>query len=116
VPSAELAAEAATLVPGGRVSARGGGAEIDVDRTRATSALGWLAEAAVHGIPGDAPLVLDARADGTITLGPLPETMDDRLVDGSGELRAVAASAVARAHGGALAREGDRLVVRFGAT
>ena len=112
----ELAAAACALVPGGRVTATGAGAELTVDAARATSGLAWLAEATAHAIPGDAPLELEARADGTFALGPLPETMDDRLVDGTGDLRARGARAVALAHAGALAHEGDRVVVRLAAT
>jgi hypothetical protein len=112
----ELAAAAVALVPGDRLSATGPGAERSLDAPRATSGLAWLAEATAHAIPGDAPLELEARADGTFALGPLPETMDDRLVDGTGDLRARAARAVALAHAGTLAREGDRVVVRLAAT
>jgi signal transduction histidine kinase len=116
VATAELVSEACALVPGERLSAGGAGAHIEVDRARSAAGLAWLAEATEHAIPGESPLRLDARADGSIVLGPLPGTMDDRLIDGTGDLRACAALAVARAHGGSLAREGEWIVVRLAAT
>lgn len=116
VASAELVAEAAARVPGKRLSVDGEGKSLLVDRASATAGLAWLAEAVAHALAGDSPLVLEARVDGTITIGPLPEGMDDRLIDGTGDLRARGALAVAHAHGGALAREGDRIVVRLAAT
>jgi hypothetical protein len=116
VATAELVAEACALVPGERVSASGDGARVELDRARWAAGLAWLAEAAEHAIPGDSPLLLDARPDGSIAVGPLPASMDDRLVDGTGDLRARGALAVAQAHGGALAREGEWIVVRLAAT
>jgi hypothetical protein len=116
VATGELVAEACALVPGERVSPGGTGARVEVDRARFAAGLGWLAEATEHAIPGESALVLDARADGTIALGPLPDTMDDRLIDGTGDLRARGALAVAHAHGGSLAREGAWIVVRLAAT
>jgi hypothetical protein len=116
VDSSELAVAALQLVPGDRVSQHGAGALIEVDRNRAVSAVGWLGEAAVHAVPGEDPLVLDARPDGSFAIGPLSAVMADRFVDGAGDLRALAALAVARAHGGTLAREDDRVVLRLSAT
>jgi phospho-acceptor domain-containing protein len=114
--SAELAAEAVQLVPGDRLSAEGAGAVIEVDRARAVSGLAWLAEAVAHAVPGDQPLLVEARGDGTYSLGPLSPVMADRFVEGTGDLRALAARAIARLHGGALAREDDRVVLRLAAT
>jgi hypothetical protein len=116
VHSGELAAEAVALVPGERLVLEGSGGPVDVDRARAVSALAWLAEAVEHAVPGTETLIVDARADGAFALGPLPAVMADRFVDGAGDLRALAALAVARVHGGSLAREGDRVVLRLAAT
>jgi signal transduction histidine kinase len=116
VATSELVHEARALVPGDRLTASGTGATLELDRARAAAGVGWLAEAVQHAIPGDGPLQLEARDDGSIAIGPLPEGMDDRLVDGTGDLRACGALAVAHAHGGALAREDDRVVLRFLAT
>jgi hypothetical protein len=113
VASRELAEAAADLVPGGRLSVRGVGASVDVDGPRATSGLAWLGEALVHAVPGDQPLQLEARADGAFALGPLSDVMADRFVAGTGDLRALGALAVARVHGGSLAREHDRIVLRL---
>jgi hypothetical protein len=114
--SAELADEAVRQVPGDRLSAVGAGTTVEADRTRAVSGLAWLAEAVAHAVPGDQPLQLDARADGAFALGPLSTVMADRFAEGEGDLRALAALAVARAHGGTLAREGDRVVLRLAPT
>jgi hypothetical protein len=73
-------------------------------------------EAAVHAVPSDEPLLLDVRADGSFAVGPLPAVTADRFVAGAGDLRALAALAVARAHGGTLAREDDRVVLRLSTT
>ncbi len=116
VATAELVVEAHAIVPGPRIVVMGAGASIEADRARAISGVAWLAEAALHAIPGDGDLVLDARSDGSIAIGPLPAAMDDRLVDGTGDLRARGALAVAEAHGGSLAREGEWAVLRFAAT
>ncbi|MEO9176597.1 MAG: histidine kinase dimerization/phospho-acceptor domain-containing protein [Gaiellales bacterium] len=116
VATAELVTEACALVPGERVSAGGDGARVEVDRARWTAGLAWLAEATEHALPGDSPLQLEARPDGSVAVGPLPAAMDDRLIDGTGDLRARGALAVAHAHGGALAREGEWIVVRLAAT
>jgi signal transduction histidine kinase len=116
VGSSELAEAALGLVPGARVTQQGAGAPIEADRDRAVSGLGWLVEAAVHAVPGDDPLVLEARADGSFAVGPLSTVTADRFVEGAGDLRALAALAVARAHGGTLAREDDRVVLRLSAT
>lgn len=116
VASGELAGEAVALVPGHRVSLTGAGALLEVDRARAVSALAWLVEAVEHAVPGSEPLDVEAREDGSLALGPLSTVMADRFVDGAGDLRALAALTVARAHGGSLAREGDRVVLRFAAT
>jgi hypothetical protein len=116
VDSAELAAEAVRLVPGDRLAAEGAGTAIEVDRARAVSGLAWLAEAVARAAPGDQPLGVEARADGTFALGPVPAVTADRIADGTGDLRALAALAVARAHGGTLAREGDCIVLRLAAT
>jgi hypothetical protein len=67
-------------------------------------------------VPGSEPLTLEARSDGSFAVGPLSEVMADRFVDGAGDLRALAALAVARVHGGTLAREDDRVVLRLAAT
>lgn len=114
--SAELAAEAVGRVPGGRLSVEGGGATIEVDHARAVSGIAWLAEAVAHAVPGDQPLLVEARGDGAFAVGPLPAMTADRFVDGTGDLRALAALAVARLHGGTLAREDDRVVMRLAAT
>jgi hypothetical protein len=114
--SAELAEEALGLVPGDRLSSDGAGTAIEVDRARAVSGLAWLAEAVAHAVPGDQPLRVEARGDGTFAVGPLSTVMADRIADGTGDLRALAALAVARAHGGTLAREDDRVVLRLAAT
>jgi signal transduction histidine kinase len=116
VSSIALAASAVELVPGERLSARGAGAAIDVDEARAASGLAWLAEAVVHAVPGDGPLQIEVRADGAFALGPLSGVMADRMAEGTGDLRALAALAVARAHGGTLAREDDRIVLRLAPT
>ncbi len=116
VGTAELVADAHGRVPSGRLTATGAGARVEVDRARAAAGIAWLAEAALHAIPGDSALVLDARDDGAIAVGPLPAAMDDRLVDGTGDLRARGALAVAEAHGGSLAREGEWAVLRLAAT
>jgi hypothetical protein len=116
VESSELAAAALELVPGDRVSRTGEGAAIEVDHARAVSGLAWLVEAAEHAVPGSDPLVLEARADGSFAVGSLSAVMADRFVQGSGDLRALGALAVARAHGGTLAREGDRVVLRLSPT
>jgi signal transduction histidine kinase len=116
VGSSELADAALELVPGDRVSQQGAGARIEVDRDRAVSGLAWLVEAAVHAVPGDEPLLLDVRADGSFAVGPLPAVTADRFVEGAGDLRALAALAVARAHGGTLAREDDRVLLQLSAT
>ena len=70
----------------------------------------------MHAVPGDGPLQIDARADGAFALGPLSGVMADRMAEGTGDLRARAALAVARAHGGTLAREDDRIVLRLAPT
>jgi signal transduction histidine kinase len=116
VDSAELAAEAVRLVPGDRLAAEGAGSAIEVDRARTVAGLAWLAEAVARAAPGDQPLGVEARADGTFALGPVPSVMADRIADGTGDLCALAALAVARAHGGTLAREGDCIVLRLAAT
>jgi signal transduction histidine kinase len=116
VSTAELVADAQAQVPGTRLSVTGDGASSDVDRARATAGLAWLAEAALHAVPGESALQLDARADGTVAIGPLPTTMDDRIVDGTGNLWAAGALAVATVHGGSLARAGEWIVLRFAAT
>jgi hypothetical protein len=116
VASGELAAEAIALVPGGRLSLVGDGGRIEVDRARAVTGLAWLAEAVEHAVPGEAPLQVEARADGAFALGPLPQPTADRLVEGGGDLRSLAALAVARAHGGSHAREQDSVVLRLAAT
>jgi hypothetical protein len=116
VGSAELAQEALGLVPGERLSSEGPGTAIEVDRARAVSALAWLAEAVAHAVPGDQPLRVEARGDGAFAVGPIATVMADRIADGTGDLRALAARAVARAHGGTLAREDDRIVLRLAAT
>jgi signal transduction histidine kinase len=116
VESGELAAAALELVPAGRLSARGAGTTIEVDRSRAGAGLAWLAEAVVHAVPGEQRLEIDARPDGAFALGPLSEVMADRFAAGTGDLRAVGALAVARVHGGSLAREDDRIVLRYSGT
>jgi light-regulated signal transduction histidine kinase (bacteriophytochrome) len=116
VESRMLADGAVEAVPGGRLSARGSGTTIEVDRARAASGLAWLAEALVHAVPGEQPLQIDARADGAFALGPLAEVMADRMAHGAGDLRSLAALTVARVHGGTLAREHDRIVLRLAAT
>jgi signal transduction histidine kinase len=116
VESSELAVEAVALVPGDRLSLQGVGATLEVDRARATAGLAWLAEAVEHAVPGVATLLVDARPDGSFAIGPLPAVMADRLAEGAGDLRSLAARAVAHAHGGTLAREGDRVVLRLAAT
>lgn len=114
--SGELAAEAIAVLPGARLALAGTGATIEVDRARAVSALAWLGEAVEHAVPGTDPLICEARPDGSFALGPISVVMADRFVDGAGDLRALAALAVARAHGGSLAREDDRVVLRLSAT
>jgi hypothetical protein len=116
VESSELAVEAVALVPGDRLSLRGVGATLEVDRARATAGLAWLAEAVEHAVPGVATLLVDARSDGSFAIGPLPAVMADRMAEGAGDLRSLAALAVALVHGGTLAREGDRVVLRLAAT
>ena len=64
-------------------------------------------------MPGDQPLQLEARADGAFAFGPLSEVVADRFAAGTGDLRALGALAVARVHGGSLAREDDRIVLRL---
>lgn len=113
VETGALAREVVELVPGDRFAAVGDGAAIEVDAARATSGLAWLAEAVAHAAPGNAPLEIQARHDGALAVGPLAEVMADRFADGAGDLRALAALAVARVHGGTLAREGDRIVLRL---
>ena len=116
VATSELVADAHARVPGARIAVTGAGATVDADRARAAAGVAWLAEAALHAIPGEGVLQLDARDDGAIAIGPLPAAMDDRLVDGTGDLRARGALAVAQAHGGSLAREGAWAVLRLAAT
>ena len=70
----------------------------------------------MHAVPGDQPLQIEARPDGAFALGPLPEIAADRMASGAGDLRSLAALAVARAHGGTLAREDDRIVLQLAAT
>ena len=114
--SRALADAAIDAVPGNRLSALGAGATIEVDAARAAAGLAWLAEAVVHAVPGDDPLEIDARPDGAFALGPLSEVAGDRMADGAGDLRALAALAVARAHGGTLAREERQIVLRLAPT
>jgi MoxR-like ATPase len=116
VGTAELVADAHARIPSARVTVAGAGARVEADRARAAAGVAWLAEATLHAIPGESALVLDARDDGAIAIGPLPAGMDDRLVDGTGDLRARGALAVAEAHGGSLVREGDWAVLRLAAT
>jgi His Kinase A (phospho-acceptor) domain len=115
VPSSELVADAMELMPGDRIETRGSGPTLQVDRARASAALAWLAEAGARA-GGDAPVSLDARADGSFALGPIPPVMAERLAVGTGDLRAMAALAVVRLHGGSLRRDDQSLVVRFAAT
>ena len=116
VESCDLAVDAVALVPGDRLSLQGAGATLEVDRARATAGLAWLAEAVEHAVPGVATLVVDARRDGSFAIGPLPPVMADRIAEGAGDLRSLAARAVAHVHGGTLAREGDSVVLRLAAT
>jgi hypothetical protein len=116
VESSEVAVDAVALVPGDRLALQGPGATLEVDRARATAGLAWLAEAVEHAVPGVAPLLVDARADGSFAIGPLSAVMADRMADGAGDLRSLAARAVAHVHGGTLAREDDRVVLRLSAT
>ncbi|MDX6564427.1 MAG: two-component system, OmpR family, sensor kinase [Gaiellales bacterium] len=116
VESSEVAVDAVALVPGDRLALQGAGATLEVDRARATAGLAWLAEAVEHAVPGVAPLLVDARGDGSFAIGPLSAVMADRMAEGAGDLRSLAARAIAHVHGGTLAREGDRVVLRFSAT
>jgi hypothetical protein len=116
VESGALIADALELVPSDRVAGGGADVSVELDRGRAAAALAWLAEAVVRLVPEGDVVQLEARADGSFALGPVSEVMGDRFAVGEGDLRALGALAVARAHGGALAREGDRMVVRFAAT
>jgi hypothetical protein len=116
VESRELVAEAVALAPADRVEGVGEGRAIDVDRLRAASALAWLSEAVVRLVPGEGTARLEARPDGSFAVGPVSDVMGDRLAVGEGDLRALAALVVARAHRGSICREDDRLVVRFAAT
>jgi hypothetical protein len=111
-----LETDAVELVPSDRVAAGGVDVGVELDRGRAAAALAWLAESVVRLVPEGEVVQLDARADGSFALGPVSEVMGDRFAAGEGDLRALGALAVARAHGGTLAREGDRMVVRFAAT
>jgi His Kinase A (phospho-acceptor) domain len=115
VEAGELVAHAMELMPGDRIETGGTGPTLHVDRERASAALAWLAEAGARA-GGDAPVRLDARADGSFVLGPIPPVMAERLAEGAGDLRAMAALAVVRLHGGSLRRDDQSLVVRFAAT
>jgi hypothetical protein len=116
VESSELVAEALAALPGDGIEVTGEGSLLHVDRARASASLGWLAEAVARADPARSPVFVDARADGSVALGPLPVAMADRLVEGGSDLRAMAARAVVALHGGSLRRENEWLVVRLAAT
>ncbi len=105
------------LVPGEPLSARGDGAAIDVDaRARAlgprVARRGGRARR-----PGRCSRSRSRRGrTARSRSGPLSQVMADRFAGGAGDLRASAALAVARAHGGTLAREDDRIVLRLAPT
>ena len=115
VESSELVADAMAAMGGDAIETAGDSFTLHVDRARATAALAWLSEAGARA-GGEEPVRLDTRADGSFALGPIPPVMAQRLAEGSGDLRAMAALAVVRLHGGSVRCEGEWIVLQFAAT